>query len=406
MSWFFRKLKGGIRCLKEHGLGYTMKLFLKKATKKVLSSINKAFQSISKRLALGFIEIIKVKTYIKDELYGHVYFVFLFGKQIYPRKRQHKTNAWVDPDQPVMYFKINRMSEYARPCVQHWVNIAYHMRADYYFICDNIQLQYHLLRTTSFPGSDIKFIPSMRKPLYGVCRNIATSYWENATYAHLTPFYHAKNIAIKKYWTIDADDTMLCLKHRKVAEALKLVQSMADSNEFSVISLDMWRSRTLERHWSWGVAYVNDNVNFIDIFEGNPDSAWMKNYQEFDVNFNLDWFFTYLKDHKGISVESFYLEDTYFIHWGSFLRQPVGSAVFFWSNGKLFFPILEHLFCNENLGRINIADCRKISCGTTLEESMEFLQNEVPRIKWYPPQLRKLNNVQEFCRQEKSLENL
>ena len=413
MSRIIKKFRGGIKCLREHGFVYTAKLLfskiknnLKILCKKILTSINNISAKLGKRLELGFITIIKPHTYIKDDRSEKIKFIFLFGKQIYPRKKNYRATAWADPAQPVMYFKINRMSDYAKPCVQHWVNIAYHMKADYYFICDNTELQYHLLRTVNFPGSDIKFIPSIRKPLKNICKKIATGDWGNATYAHLTPFYHAKDNKHRNFWAIDADDMMICLKHSRVANLLCQAQIMAKKEEISALSLDIWRSRTLGRHWSWGIVYVNDNVDFCKVIEDNLDENWFYPYKNIEAYFNLDWFFTYLKDYKNIKIESFYAENMYLIHWGNFLRSPLSAAVLFWSNEKLTFPIMKYVFHNDSLGTIDIADCKKIDIGATQYEGLKFLENEVTILKNSLPVCRKLHNYGDFSKKENSIERL
>lgn len=385
MSWFFRKLKGGIRCLKEHGLGYTMKLFLKKATKKVLSSINNLFRKIANQFELGFLEIINVKTYVKDEHYGRVYFVFLFGKQIYPIKRQHQTNTWVDPKQPIMYFKINRLADYSQQCVQHWIDIAYQMKADYYFICDNMQLEYNLLRNVTFPNSDIKFMKSMRKTLKSIAQTVSTPQWQNTAYAHLTPFYHAKANGMTKYWCIDADDMTICLSPRRAAEIIATAQSTADAKNISAFSLDVWRSCSRrQRHWTWGVAYVIDNVDFCSIFNNNADLSWMfekrARYRIRDDESNFDWYFCFLKEQTGLNIETFYMENTYFIHWGDFLNAPrMLAGIYYWENGKLTFPIRKYV--HEFRGTVNIGDCIKIDIGAIKEEGIRFFNENLSRIK-------------------------
>ena len=388
MGWFIGKLKGGIKCLKDNGLKYTMRLSWQKVktkaasgAKKLEDTVNMRFSRFGKRLELGLVTVIRVKTFVKDDRYGKVLFVFLFGKQIYPREKTYRPCDWADPNQPVIYFKINRMSDYAKPCVQHWVNIAHQMRADYYFICDNTQLQYHLLRTVNFPGAEIKFIPSIRRPLKRVCSNLCTGHWINATYAHLTPFYDAKKRGLKNFWAIDADDTMICLNHRRVTQALKSVQRLAESEDISVISLDMWRSRTLGRHWSWGIAFVNDNTDYCSLFEKTESKDWIEAYKELDANFNLDWYFTYLKDTKQLNIKTFYIERSYLIHWGSFLREPTIGTVSFWDSGKVYFPILKYVFCTDHLGVVDIADCRRISINATKEEGIEFFTRGKPANK-------------------------
>lgn len=392
--------------MRENGLGYTVCLFLKKAIKEVFGIINKAFRSLSKKLELGFIEIIKVRTYIKDERFGRVLFVFFLGKQIYPTKRKHQTNVWVDPDQPVMYFKINRMSDYAKPCVQHWVNIAKEMKADYYFVCDNTQLQYHLLRTVNFPGSDIKFMKSKRKKLKGICKAFATPRWRNAAYAHVTPFYHAREIGIDRFWAIDADDTMICLQDNRVSEALRMAQKVASQKNLTAFSIDMWRSRTSGRYWTWGVAYITENVDFWNLFSTNKDLQWFAPYQDLDVDVTFDWYFTYLCDSGKAKMETFYIDNTYFIHWGSFLRVPHGAHPFCWSEGKVLFPIFKYVYNYERLGTIDIADCIKLDIGATRDEGTSFFEHEVAATKTTPDKIRTLLNLGDFSTMKKSTEKL
>ena len=199
---------------------------------------------------------------------------------------------------------------------------------------------------------------------------------------------------------------MICLKHKRAAELLKVVQNKAEMDDLSAFSLDMWRSRTLGRHWSWGVAYVNDNVNFREIFSKNMDLNWFMPYRHIEVNSNLDWYFTYLKDYMQLKIETFYVENMYFIHWGSFFRNPLAATVFLWDNGKVIFPVMRYVFKNENLGNVKIADCLKINFNLSQNEGMYFIENEVPALKWSSPQIRLLNNMQDFCTREKSDENL
>lgn len=404
MSWIMRKIKSGFRCLKEHGFVYTMQLLLKKIKLKVIKGttanfdrVNKLFRSLAKKLNEGFIEIIKVNVYKNDPFFGHVYYIYFFGRQVYPGKRKIYVNQWANPLQPPMYFKVNRVTDFTKPCVQHWVNIAYQMKADYFIICDNKQMEYLLLRSVSFPSSEIKFISSIRKPLKKVCQTLCTPFWENATYAHLTPFYHSND---KKFWAIDADDTMLCLKHRRVGEALKKTQNMVDKEGISAISLDMWRTRSYGKQWSWGVAYINDNIDFCSIFENNKDLSWTTHYLDCDYRFNLDWFFTYLKDFKKQKIETFYIDNSYFIHWGNFFRGPTTWHICLWSKGFLTYLILKYVFCDENNQDISVLkipeDCRKISINVLEYEGKRFLETEVTTLRNTPKQVRDLRRLENF----------
>lgn len=392
MDWFIRKFRGGIQCLKEHGFCYTVRLFLKKTKnklkivlKRMFSSINSGFRSVAKRIDLGFIHAIKVRTYHKDEPRDQIYYVFLFGKQIYPNKKKNCTNTWADPNQPIIYFKINRMADYTVSCIQHWVDVAYQMKADFMFLCDNTQLEYQVLKDVKFPSADVKFMPSMRKALKSATKVVATPRWQNAACVHLTPFYNAEKNNIKKFWAIDADDTMFCLSQNRVVELLKQVQSMADQNDISIISLDMWHSRTLGKHWSWGIAYINDNTGFCETINQTKDFSWINAgtypYRASGQT-NVDWYFTYLKNHKEFKIETFYVENAMFIHWGNFLKYPaMAAAVYYWSSGKLIYPIYRYVHCDEHSGFVDIAsDCICVDINATREEGMRSLYKNLSHI--------------------------
>lgn len=390
---YIKKIKGGIQCLKEHGFGYTVRLFIKKTKnklkavlKQMFSGINRGFRKIAKRLDLGFIHVIKIRTYHIDALHRQVYYVFIFGKQVYPGKQKIHTNTWADPDQPIIYFKINRIADYTISCIQQWVDVAYQMKADFVFVCDNTQLEYQVLNGVKFPSSDVKFIPSMKGALRRICKAISTPIWEKAACAHLTPFYHARKNGIKKYWAIDADDTMFCLLPKRIAEVLHQAQRLGKEADMSVLSLDMWHSRTLGRHWSWGIAYINENVDFFRIFDEERDLSWVMAgdypYRQGSGETNADWYFTYLKLHKGVRAETFYVDESMFIHWGNFVKYPsMTAAVYYWSKGKLSYPIYRYVHGDEKFGYIDIAsDCFRIDIAVTREEGMRYLRKNLSTI--------------------------
>ncbi|MCR4754403.1 MAG: hypothetical protein K5868_02615 [Lachnospiraceae bacterium] len=384
----------------------SLKKIIIKIIRITFDEINRLFRYVSKKLQNGFVEIIRVKTFVDDPKYNRIYYIYLLGKQIFPGKFKIYKNNWIDKSRPVFYFKVNRVSDYAKPCVQHWVNIAHEMNADFYFVCDNPIMEYMLLREVTFPGGEIKFVRSMKRATKKVCVTVTDLSWRKVGYAHLTPFYHAKRIGIDKYWAIDADDSMICLNYKRAAEMLLIVEERAFEDNISVISIDVWRSRSRGKHWCWGTAFVNNNLLLCNKMEENSDLTWTKRYYDIERRFNIDWFFTYLKDTTNIKIETFYVENMYYIHWGSFLRDPELGTIFYWNKGKQYLPILYRIFKSEELGMIDIADCIKIDIGVLEEESLFFFENEVNILRLYPPTYRLLLGNPDYGFLKKSLEYL
>lgn len=384
MGWFIRKCKVVIKSLKENGIRYTVNYSIEKMvvkivkTSEILNVINRPFHYIAKVFGSGLIEIITVRTKDKKYMGGVIYYVYFFGHQIYPIKRLERKGKWAKSEQPPMYLKVNRMSEYVALCVQQWVDVAQTIGADYFIICDDVKLKYHLLRNVLFPGKDIKFMRSMRRKLRHVSKTVADKKWEKAACAHMTSFYHADKRGVKNFWNIDADDTMLCLQPGRVAEALKIVQSVAEQHDISTISLDIWRSMTSGRHWSWGVSYVQNNVDFCRIFNENKDLSWLELTPGMEVN--IDLYFNHLSKYFGIKVETFYVENMYFIHYGDFMNAPrLLAGVYFWHEGKLTFPIRKYI--HKFRGTVNIADCIKVDIGAEEKEGNYFLNHNLSRVK-------------------------
>ncbi|WP_428058217.1 hypothetical protein [Candidatus Avelusimicrobium faecicola] len=349
----------------------------------------------------------KIKLHTMDSTKSRV--ILVLGKPLVYYQREHFfksfTFAWNLPVKntsiPVFYLKVNRLADYTLPCIQHWINIINNTGADFYFLCDNKKLQNEILRWICFPNRNVKFISSWRKKLKKIIFNIGTKNWIKATAAHLTSFYHAKQQKITKFWTIDADDTMICQYPEKGAKFLQQVELYAEKHNVAACSLDMWRSRTKGKHWSFGVCYVRDMVDFCSIFDRNEDLSWISNYLKLDTAFNLDWFFTYLKEKKNIKIESFYFSNCYFIHWGSFIFNPIGASVYYWENGKLCLPVLAEVFQKKDLGVFKIADCFKVDIGKPLSASLDFLLNEATNFHRFGPEHWKLHSLEKIANKSK-----
>ena len=276
----------------------------------------------------------------------------------------------------VFYLKVNRSDDYAFRCLQHWLNIAECMKVKVYIICDNKKLEQKIYKHIIFSNNDINIIKSVHKPLNKIVKNIATKLWIKATYAHLTTFWHAKEKNFKSFWNIDADDTMLELDANVCANILKDISQYAKNNDIKAFSLDMHTSRTKGKHWSFGITYTNSEFDWFNLLNANTNTDWRNKYLSYDYHFNLDWFFTYLRDKNICNIKTFYIENLYFIHYGDFLSNTIGSGVFHWINNRVEFPILLDIFGSQKFGDIPISkSCIKFDYKLSPQMAFDFITN-------------------------------
>lgn len=295
------------------------------------------------------------------------------------------------------YLKVHYGDYATFLCLQNWINIVSAIGGDYFIICDNDQLKSKILTKIIFPNSDIKFIKSQRRELKNVITNLTTDFWKNPGYAHATTFYHAKEHGIEEFWNIDADDTLFLTDSIKTAEILKKVRDYAKRHDIELFSLDMWRSRTRNKAWTFGITYTQKPTKFVAI--ANKESgAWKKEYSGCDNGLNIDWYVTYLKNTNKMRAETYYVENCSFIHFGrrrDFLTNIMGSYLCNWQNGKLTFPIISQIYKNKEVGIIPIsAECIKFDLGLKLEDCLQFQKNIL--IPKYPNILKNLWNVNKF----------
>ena len=298
----------------------------------------------------------------------------------------------------VYYLKVNRNADYTIKCLRHWINIIDKLDSYYCIICDNKSLIKKINKLTNKNKKNyIGLIPSYILPLKKATRYIATKRWENATYAQLSTFYHSKKYNIKNFWNIDADDTMFLADAEKVAEMLNNVQTYATRNNIDAISLDMWHSRTKGKHWSWGIAFVQNKIDFFKIFNNLENNNWQNSYLDYAIDFNLDWFFTYLRDKKIANIQTFCVENLYFVHWGNFLLNPSGSCVSYWENNKIHYPLFKDFIEGNNVDSMDIAEKTiKFEVNCTLEYSKNYLINNISHLQAFPKELIRAHNL-ELC---------
>lgn len=283
----------------------------------------------------------------------------------------------------VYYLKLNRLIDYSIRNLQVWVDVISKMpNSEVIILCDNENLIKRIKLEVDFKELEPVYLKSIKlKEHYALIESISVPRWYNAAYAHLTTFIHAKENQIKKFWNIDADDTVICLDAKRTCELLNSVEQKAEQENISLFSLDMWRSRTYGKHWSFGITYTDGNVDWIDVMKQHQDCRGGRFFKNGNHLQNIDEFFTYLKAvEKGVKIETFYVENLLFIHYSDdFIMNPIKSGVYKWKDGMVLYPILLYLYGVKSLGQIPIIeDAYKIDIGIEDNECTFFLAKMSP----------------------------
>ena len=300
--------------------------------------------------------------------------------------KKHKRMVWPFSDSavshtkmPVFYLKVNRICDYAFLCLQNWIDIIHKMGGDFYIICDKPLLTKLIYKKICFYNEDIKIICSYKRQFNSFVHNLADTFWIKAANAHLSTYWHAKQNNISSFWNIDADDTMLLLDVDKTAKILKDVANYAEEHDISNMALDMWRSRTAGKQWSFGVTYTRMNIDYFDIFKKEKNLNW-KYYRTDGFSLDtvsLDCYFTYCRDVFNMKNETFYVENSQFIHWGEFLTAIFQSGVCKWSEGVLSYPILANIVGDTEFSKTSIcSDCIKFQYDITDEDAYKIMQEK------------------------------
>ncbi|PAF51099.1 hypothetical protein BKH43_02520 [Helicobacter sp. 13S00401-1] len=290
----------------------------------------------------------------------------------FPFRKKH------DKDKVVFYLKFhNDVKGHAFYCLGHWINIVNKYKGDYYIVCDKPRVELDILRKVVFYDGNIKFITSDKSIPKYIIENVATSRWIGATYGHLTTFLHAKKHGIKRFWNIDADDTSFMELPLVVAKSLKKVADYANKHDISLFSLDMHRTNLKGKHWSYGVTYVRKYDKFLKLVYENKSIAWRNKYKLYDDHFNLDWFTTYLRDKKALSIETFTINNLYFMHWGmSHIFRIFPYFMYVVRDGILTYPILLKVFNNKKYGEVKVyKDCINLDTGIKEKDSLCYINN-------------------------------
>lgn len=327
-------------------------------------------------------------------VHGKAWQIWLFGKSFlqYEKKNGEKRKLTLFPfcnfdklinkNELMFYLKFNSTNYgFSLWCLHHWINIATASNGNYCIICDKPNIIKKILASVPFEKCEIRIIPSNKHVISKeFLKNICHPVWEKACLAHLTTFWHAKKHGLMNFWNIDADDTSFFLPPEKITPLLNKISEYSTSHNVSIMSLDMHRSRYCGRHWSFGVTFVNSAFMTSDILADAKNKYWKKNYEyifdsEFGCLSNLDWFFTYLKDCGKIKIETFTLDDVYFIHWGASNTNGLYLMLQISKGRKMFYPFFNTIFPSNSETEIHLcSDVINFSSDFPNEESLSFLK--------------------------------
>lgn len=295
---------------------------------------------------------------------------------------QRHLSQWMLESPLVFYLKINRDSPATYKCLQVWLDVCWDLRALPVIVCDNIHLERHILKNVCFYDPKTQIITSYIRPFSPFVRNIAAKHWINAANAHLSTLYHARIHGIHQFWNIDADDTLFLLPIPKISNLLKKAKDIAIQSNINFYSLDMWKSRSMGRHWSWGVTFVNDNINVLKLISSEKDLSWTIAYSELfsKSNANSDWHINSLvRRGRGITIKSFYPKNSGFVHWGDFIFNPIGAYVCQWKNGFVEYPLMSAMRLGE-FSKFPISnDCDGIDINAS---NVDFRQSYIYNGTW------------------------
>ena len=262
-----------------------------------------------------------------------------------------------DNSHPAIYLKVNAIKYFSLACIKHWINIVEQLGYDYYIICDKKQVQEKIEESIIFPNGNIKFIKShtsLKQKL--LAKKFSDKNWYKAALAHMTTFWHSKKIDAEYFWNIDADDTAFLIEADKVAKILLEVEQYAKDNKIPIFSLDMWRSWSQAKHWSFGITFTSNNTNWLEIFK-KANRNWFHFYDNYRLDVtNLDWFFTYLKDACKMDIKTFYIENMRFIHFCEFGGRKKDGGLCYWENKKIHYPLYEYVLKDETIGVLPIPE--------------------------------------------------
>lgn len=279
----------------------------------------------------------------------------------------------------MFYLKYNSPNFHSIWCLHKWIETISYIGGRYVIICDNPKLEEKIIANTTFNDDYYKFIKSDRRTLKHIIKNICDKTWINAGFSHLTTFTHAKTNEIEEFWNIDVDDTTFFDSPKNIANALRQVMEYAKTNDIDVFSYDMHATRFNNKHWSFGITYTRNVSKIFNIMKNTKSKKWQENYsglQKLFGDYNLDWYFTYLRDNKIINAKTFNIDNLYFAHWGFATPIALTRLIQVEFNNQLHFPLANSINDDKYMQTIPIKDDIVIfKTGINKEESLKSLNS-------------------------------
>ncbi len=291
-------------------------------------------------------------------------------------------------NQRIFYLKVHRVHRTAIDCIRQWVNIVNKMHAFIYFVCDNPNMKEEIYKNIKLPNKKFKFIKSDRKTLRHEINKILhkverAKMWKRIAYSLLTPYVHAQKNNIHVSYNIDADDILLCAEPKKVAEAFIEAENYALKNDIDLLNFDMFYSKSYGVHWSFGVVICTNPSNCLNTLKTNTD--WRTNkklIEKYNIcwldkfNFNVDWFFTFLRDTNQLNMKTFYIENAVVAHMPDIILEHGWAFMLQWKDNNIHFPILTNFYKRAVWDNVPIpAECIKIDVNLQDEDYKHFLCN-------------------------------
>lgn len=294
-----------------------------------------------------------------------------------------KKEACFNKQNPVFYLKVNRDIKDTFICLQYWIDIAAETNSDFYIVCDNKDLKLKILENIKFKNENIKFIKSKVKPFFKtVKKQKLHKCWYRAAFAHLTVFWHIKKHKIQNCWNIDADDALFLTNTKNAIKILNTAQDYVHQNNLNALSFDFWATKTQNRHWSFGITYIQNNKDYFKDLKENIIN-W-EEYKDRTSVHNIDWIFSFLKNKGILKLETFYVENLYFMHWGRFFGDMKNAFIVTWNNGEMLYPIWYSIF-HDTRGKHTIPkNIVKFDLGINKEDCLDFAMKYLANLKRMP----------------------
>lgn len=330
--------------------------------------------------------------------------IYLFGQKIYEYIKIDRYNKTLDKvksykfysingfhkpkkNQRIFYLKVHRVHRTSFDCIRQWLNIAERINAFVYFVCDNPEMELKI-KQMCLPNRYFAFIKSDRKTLRTEIKTILNkverqTLWERIAYSMITPFLHAQKNNYTVSYNIDADDILLCAEPEKVAEAFIEAENYSYKHNIDLLNFDMFYSKSYAVHWSFGIVICTNTSKCLNAIKKNTN--WRNNkklIEQYNIcwidkfNFNVDWFFTFLRDTKQLNMKTFYIDKILVAHMPDIILEHGWAFMLQYKNNHIHFPILSDLYKRDIWDSIPIpADCIKIDVNLQEEDYKHFLCN-------------------------------